>query len=564
MSALTCSFYVLTLLSPAAWSAVAAGSPAKPSTPNFSADQNDSAPREDGKKQAPRKKLIGKFTISKETTYVTGPLGKDGKIDYVAALNDRLRQGVTPANNANVLLWMALGPHPERAGTPAEFFEWLGIPAPPEQGDYFIDLSRYIKDNLRIEPGEAADAIKRQLDRSVQQPWSAQQHPHLASWLKANGKPLALVVEATKRSHYFSPLVLAKTENNWSSLLNAVFSGVPMNRKLANALAARAMLRAGEGATDDAWQDLLACHRLGLLVGRGGTLIEGLVGVSIDNVASKADLAFLDRAKLTDRGIESCLRDLQKLPPVPDMANKLELGERFVFLETTQMLARGGIQDLQSLLGITGTKECMPTAERIPEGINWDVTLRMGNGWYDRMAAAMREKDFTSRKRKFEQIDRDLKASKKKFEDAKQELEAILRDDKQTAAAANKAAGDIVGEAIGVVLMGMFIPAGDKVQQAADRARQVQDNVCVAFALARYKRDHGGYPKELNALAPRYLQRVPLDLFSDKAIIYRVTENGYLLYSAGANGKDEGGRGYGEEPPGDDLSVRMPLPELRL
>src|SRR5262245_33592389 len=54
----------------------------------------------------------GKFTISKETTYVTGPLDKDGYIDYAAALNERLGQGVTPENNANVLLWRAMGLQP--------------------------------------------------------------------------------------------------------------------------------------------------------------------------------------------------------------------------------------------------------------------------------------------------------------------------------------------------------------------------------------------------------------------------------------------------------------------
>src|SRR5258708_3874889 len=38
----------------------------------------------------------GKFTIGKETTYFEGPVDKDGYIDYVAALNERLRKGVTP------------------------------------------------------------------------------------------------------------------------------------------------------------------------------------------------------------------------------------------------------------------------------------------------------------------------------------------------------------------------------------------------------------------------------------------------------------------------------------
>jgi hypothetical protein len=42
-----------------------------------------------------------------------------------------------------------------------------------------------------------------------------------------------------------------------------------------------------------------------------------------------------------------------------------------------------------------------------------------------------------------------------------------------------------------------------------------------------------------------------------------LSAKGYLLYSVGVNRKDEGGRGYEDDPPGDDLTVRMPLPKLR-
>ena len=49
-----------------------------------------------------------KFTISKETTFVTGPVDKDGYIDFAAALNERLGKGVTAENNANVLIWKAI------------------------------------------------------------------------------------------------------------------------------------------------------------------------------------------------------------------------------------------------------------------------------------------------------------------------------------------------------------------------------------------------------------------------------------------------------------------------
>src|SRR5262245_11644877 len=61
-----------------------------------------------------QKKHKRKFTISKQTTYVTGPLTKDGTIDYAAALHQRLSQGVTPESNANVLFWKATGSLPGR------------------------------------------------------------------------------------------------------------------------------------------------------------------------------------------------------------------------------------------------------------------------------------------------------------------------------------------------------------------------------------------------------------------------------------------------------------------
>src|ERR1700731_3558074 len=56
---------------------------------------------------------LGRFTVGKETSYVTSPVDKNGYVDYVTALNDRLSEGVTPNNNANVVIWRMLGPHPE-------------------------------------------------------------------------------------------------------------------------------------------------------------------------------------------------------------------------------------------------------------------------------------------------------------------------------------------------------------------------------------------------------------------------------------------------------------------
>ena len=78
----------------------------------------------------------GKFTIGKDTTFVTKPLDKDGYPDYAAALNERLSVGVTPENNANLLIWKALGPF-SNTPMPEEYFKLLGSPRPSENGLYF-------------------------------------------------------------------------------------------------------------------------------------------------------------------------------------------------------------------------------------------------------------------------------------------------------------------------------------------------------------------------------------------------------------------------------------------
>ncbi len=249
-----------------------------------------------------------KWPLGKETTYVTGPLDKEGFIDYEAALNERMSKGITPNTNANVLIWKAIGPRPAGDdGMPPEYFTVLGVAAPPEAGEYFIGLKDFLKDRLKLDEAESDAVTDRQIRVSARRPWRADDYPHIAAWLSVNEKPLAAVTEAAKRPAYFNPLIAPRTATGRGLLLGARLASVQTCRDLTVALAARAMLRVGAGRPDDAWQDLLACHRLARLVSRGGTLIESLVGFAMDQIASTADLAYLDRAPLTAQQIRDRL-----------------------------------------------------------------------------------------------------------------------------------------------------------------------------------------------------------------------------------------------------------------
>jgi hypothetical protein len=116
---------------------------------------------------------------------------------------------------------------------------------------------------------------------------------------------------------------------------------------------------------------------------------------------------------------------------------------------------------------------------------------------------------------------------------------------------------------IGTLLVGIILPTFDTIRSASDRFEQEQRNLHLAFALAAYRCDHGRYPATLAELAPKYLTKIPDDLFSGKPLLYRPEGEDYLLHSVGPNGVDEDGHGPDDQPRGDDLSVRMPVPEPR-
>jgi hypothetical protein len=518
-----------------------------PTSPSLCAEDKEAKDADKEKKPAP------KFTVAKETTYVSGTLDKDGYIDYEAALNDQLAKGITPATNANVLLWKAIGPRPEGAAMLPEYFRRLGIEAPPEGGKYFVGLGAYAKDVLKLPAGPPTTELLNQMDQASQRPWAAKDLGNIASWLDANEKPLALLIEATKRPEYYNPLVTRHTDKGPGGLIGALLPSVQKCRELASALTIRAMLRVNDCKFDEAWQDLLACHRLGRLLARGGCLIESLVGIAINQIACNADLAFLERAGLSAQKAQACLRDLQQLPPLAPVADRVNLLERFTYLESVMMLHRHGIGYLEGLASVQPPKHPDPKFQRVLDNLDWDPALKTGNRWYDRLSTAMRIKDRPERKKQLDQIEEDLKALKKKL--AASNLAEVLAGAKEPDKETSQKLGDI--------LVCLLVPAVSKVQQAADRTGQTQQNVHVAFALAAYRAKEDRYPPTLDALAPKYLERVPGDLFSGKGLIYRRTETGYLLYSVGVNGKDDGGHGPEDEPAGDDLRVRMPLPERK-
>jgi hypothetical protein len=62
------------------------------------------------------------------------------------------------------------------------------------------------------------------------------------------------------------------------------------------------------------------------------------------------------------------------------------------------------------------------------------------------------------------------------------------------------------------------------------------------IAIFRYAQDKGHCPDNLDELVSAdYLKELPTDPWSNKPLVYRRTDDGFMLYGIGSNFEDDGG-----------------------
>jgi hypothetical protein len=93
------------------------------------------------------------------------------------------------------------------------------------------------------------------------------------------------------------------------------------------------------------------------------------------------------------------------------------------------------------------------------------------------------------------------------------------------------------------IFLSIFSPVPDRTWYADLYSETRNRLLQIAFALQAYHADQGMYPDKLNDLVPRYLKRIPGDLFAlSGPLRYRRDGSQYILWSIGPDGKDDGGR----------------------
>jgi hypothetical protein len=315
----------------------------------------------------------------------------------------------------------------------------------------------------------------------------------------------------------------------------------------------------------------MAVHRLARLAAQEHTLVDQLLAVAINDIACRATVAVASSERLTKDLAKRIKRDLDSLPRVCYVGDRLNTMERMCALDAVFYLKRHGVlRGLETL--VDGRPERRLDFSRA-FSFDANIVTRRVNRWYDRLVA-IAELPPNPRKHAF----------KKFWTDLEDGLARVKRPTRLIAAIFSLNARS---EAIAAIVANLLLPAMDAAKVAEDRAQTTVELTRLAATLAIYHAEHRNYPTKLQDLVPEFVEKLPVDLYNDQTFAYKRTEDGYLLYSAGENGNDEGGDNARSEliagrplvevrtnepqqltpeiaADADDISIRMPRPHFRL
>ena len=410
--------------------------------------------------------------ISKETTYITGPLTKDGRVDYFRALELKIypKTMKTDENGYRILV-RKLGPFIDEDTPDAELFrkqayEKLGLdPATKPTMTYeepFSFLQRYVKSRNK-EKKDPGDEEMWALEAKTWRPWTLKTMPMMAKWLEKNGPALDVLAEAVRKPEFCRPMTRVDDQTNIISLL---LPGIQQTRSFARGLAARANYYIGTGQIDKAIDDVITIKKLGRHVGHNGTLIDMLVGIALEGIGNSINPAGSLEHPPTEAQLKRFMKEIQDLPPRTTFEEAM-LSERYMGLDILQSMARGktSIRDILHIVNISNDFTASDPA--IPKigcviGFDWNIVARRMNWYYEHMGQV------------------DMCAQERLFKTSVTALGFLSHDTRS----------EMLANVLGCLIM----PAVEAAHEAIYRAECSDRVQRITLAMLLYEKEHGRLP----------------------------------------------------------------------
>jgi len=340
--------------------------------------------------------------------------------------------------------------------------------------------------------------------------------PVVLEGLKSSETHLAELRDASRRPYSRYP-VTYDLDNPWGILLPHI-----ARIKIACLrLHLRACAELAAGRSEKAFEDVKLILYLADSVKEEPFLVSYLVRIACLQIAVQPVWEGLAEHRWSDAQLQELQTRLQQYNFVADMERPLN-GERAAGVLTADLLYRKKyrVSDLHDQPGSTGGGFVDLVSRVAPRGWYYQEELN-----YCRLYENQSRGTFDATKRRVFPAQIATRA---------RELEGEI-------------AGGRLGKTLNAVLhhqllAAMLLPALERVPLRAATAQTAADQAAIACALERYRLANGQFAEKLDALAPRFLDKIPNDVISGEPLKYRRTNDGrFVVYSVGWNEKDDGG-----------------------
>lgn len=332
-------------------------------------------------------------------------------------------------------------------------------------------------------------------------------------------------------------------------LIDTLLPELGRARNLARASAARMFLAAQDGdhaTVATAFEGMMA---LGRVLSHQFTLIDHLVGIAIQSLAMREARQLLIEHRFDEHALAAMLAALERQPLAPfDVAME---GERIGMLDIVQWThtddGRGsGRLIVSEVIAIGATPGAVPFGST--------PLVNLGGLFFASKAATTRKLE--------EIIDAQVRRAH-----APPSRRALVSPNP-----------DLIMESLTrrYLLLRLVLPAWNSAIESRDHADTELAGTRVMLAIELFRARHGRLPEALTELVPEILPKMPLDPTTGAPFAYRVFQDGedehgrgYLLYSWGGDGVDNGGLRHPKEnvfargsgAPGYDFIINDPRPE---
>jgi hypothetical protein len=339
----------------------------------------------------------------------------------------------------------------------------------------------------------------------------------LKQWLSDNADASELFKQASEKPHCWW-----KREAKDNVVMAILLPELSPLKKIARMTVWQAKLKAYDGHTEEAFDDLLACYRAGRHLKGPRFLVEQLVGIGIQAISMQNVLVILNNQEVDSQLLKNLQVRLEKLVAEDTYTANYEV-ERFFALDFIQRcytnngrgsghMIPGRIQELMH-----GTEEAfLPSAflsslamsiaiaNRGEISLEFEKIYSTAQEWAYKTPWQLHE----------EKVDSDMGlVNWSTLKQARYWPVSVL------------------------------MPALGAVNRTAHRHKTQVDAMITTLAIIRFKQSTGNYPENLEGLvAAGYLKKIPLDPFSDKPLVYKKTDGNFILYSVGLNLEDDGGQ----------------------